>query len=105
MLPLDQAKARVFDTVVVNEEPTERLLGAYAEEGQLPVTVDRAGIEALGIQFVPARVISETETVRHDPQKLAEAILQVIDEHVAERASLLRVRIPAPARNATSGSA
>jgi uncharacterized cofD-like protein len=102
---LDQAKARVFDTVVVNEEPPERLLGAYAEEGQLPVTVDRAGIEALGIQFVPARVISETETVRHDPQKLAEAILHLIDEHVAERASLLRVRIPAPARNATSGSA
>jgi uncharacterized cofD-like protein len=87
---LDHAGERIFDTVVVNEEPPERLLGAYAEEGQVPVAVDPNEIEALGARFVPARVISETETVRHDPQKLAEVVLRLIDDHVAERASLLR---------------
>jgi len=35
--------------------------------------------------------------VRHDPQKLAEVVLKLIDERVAERASLIRVaRAPVP---------
>jgi uncharacterized cofD-like protein len=99
---LDGAGARVCDTVVVNEQPPERLLGAYAEEGQLPVVVDRANIEEMGVRFVPARVISETETVRHDPQKLADVVIRLIDERVAERASLLRFapQPPAPAKPA-----
>jgi hypothetical protein len=86
--------------VIVNEEPPERLLGAYAEEGQVPVTVDREAIEELGVRFVSARVISETETVRHDPQKLAEVVLKLIDDFVTERASLLRIATPAPGRQA-----
>ena len=31
------AGERVFDYVVVNEEPPSRLLGQYAQEGQVPV--------------------------------------------------------------------
>ncbi|MEO6991202.1 MAG: uridine diphosphate-N-acetylglucosamine-binding protein YvcK [Candidatus Baltobacteraceae bacterium] len=87
---LEHAYARVCDVVVVNEELPHRLLEAYAEEGQLPVPVDRTAIEELGVRFVPAHVISETETVRHDPQQLADVVLKIIDESVAERASLLR---------------
>jgi uncharacterized cofD-like protein len=93
---LERAGGRVCETVVVNEERPERLLGAYAEEGQVPVKVDQPEVEALGVRFIPARVISETDTVRHDPQKLAEVILRLIDERVAERASLLRFS-PSPA--------
>lgn len=94
---LSNAGAAVCDVVVVNEEPPQKLLGAYAEEGQTPVAVDRSAVEALGVRFVPARVISETQTVRHDPQKLAEVVLKLIDERVAERASLIRVaRAPVP---------
>lgn len=87
---LVHANARVFDAVVVNIERPERLLGAYAEEGQVPVKVDPEQLEALGVRVVQARVISETDTVRHDPPKLAEVVLRLIDEHVAVRASLLR---------------
>jgi uncharacterized cofD-like protein len=97
---LEHAGSHVFDTVIVNEQPPERLLGAYAEEGQIPVAVDRAAVEALGVRFVPARVISETQTVRHDPQKLAEVVLKIIDDYVAERASLLRFAAAAPPRPA-----
>ena len=87
---LEHAYARVCDYVIVNEAMPERLLQAYAVEGQVPVRIDREEIEALGVRYVPARVISETETVRHDPQQLADVVLRILDEWVAEHASLLR---------------
>jgi hypothetical protein len=35
-------------------------------------------------------VISETETVRHDPERLADVVISVIDRAVAERATLVK---------------
>lgn len=88
---LEHAGARVCDYAIVNEEPPKRLLEAYAEGGQVPVDADRAAIAALGVRVVGANVISETQNVRHDPQRLAEVVLRLIDEHVAARASFVRV--------------
>ncbi len=91
---LDQTGQKLFDTVIVNEQPPRRLLGAYADEGQVPVKPDRKAIEALGIHVVGANVISETRNVRHDPQRLAEVVLRLIDEHVAHRSSFVRLSAP-----------
>jgi len=82
--------------VIVNEEPPRRLLDAYAEEGQIPVTPDRRAIEALGVRVMGASVISETDTVRHDPVKLADVVLKLVDEHVAQRSSFVRLSGPSP---------
>ncbi|HTX59841.1 MAG TPA: YvcK family protein [Verrucomicrobiae bacterium] len=87
---LANAGERVCDYAIVNEQPPSRLLAAYAEEGQVPVTPDVERIEALGVQPVPAHVISETLTVRHDPERLADVVIAVIDRAVAERATLVR---------------
>lgn len=84
------AGARVCDYVIVNDQPPSRLLGVYAEEGQLPVTPDIARIKELGVTPVHCEMISETETVRHDPAKLAEAVFTVIDRAVAERATFVK---------------
>jgi uncharacterized cofD-like protein len=92
---LEQGGAKLVDTVIVNEEPPRRLLEAYADEGQIPVEPDRTAIEALGIRVVGANVISETRNVRHDPQRLAEVVLKLIDEHVAQRSSFVRLATPA----------
>jgi uncharacterized cofD-like protein len=89
---LEHAGARICEYVIVNEQPPQRLLEAYAEEGQIPVEADRAAIEALGLRVVGANVISETQTVRHDPKKLVEVLIKVIDEYVAQRASFVRVK-------------
>jgi uncharacterized cofD-like protein len=94
---LVQAGASVCDTVVVNDEPPRRLLEAYAEEGQVPVVPDRAALGELGIRIVSANVISETATVRHDPARLADVVLRLIDEHVAKRSSFVRMNAPPPA--------
>jgi uncharacterized cofD-like protein len=87
----EQAGARVCDTVIVNEEPPRKLLEAYAVEGQIPVAPDRAALETLGVRVVGAAVISETVTVRHDPARLADIVLKLIDEHVAQRSSFVRL--------------
>ena len=92
---LEHAGSNVCDIVIVNEEPPQRLLEAYAEEGQTPVVPDRDTLAALGVRIVGANVISETQTVRHDPERLADVILKLIDEHVAARSSFVRLSPPA----------
>lgn len=93
---LEQARERVCDTVVINEEPPRKLLERYAEEGQIPVAPDRGAIEAMGLRVVGASVVSETSTVRHDPTRLADVVLKLVDEHVAQRSSFVRLPTPGP---------
>ena len=82
---------KVFDYVIVNEEAPSKLLEAYAEEGQIPVRPDAERIKELGAVPVPAKVISETVTVRHDPAKLAGVVISVIERAIAQRASFVRM--------------
>lgn len=87
---LANAGERVCDYVIVNDEPPSRLLGAYAQEGQVPVQPDIERIEQLGLEPVCAAVIGETETVRHDPEKLATVVLGIVDRTVVNRATLVK---------------
>ncbi len=84
------AGARVCDYVVVNDQRPSKLLATYAEEGQVPVVADLERIESMGLTPVHAEMISETITVRHDPERLAETVLGVIDRAVAERATFMK---------------
>ncbi len=88
---IEHAGPGICDIIIVNEEPPKRLLEAYAEEGQTPVLPDRDSLTSLGVRIVGANVISETQTVRHDPARLADVILKLIDEHVATRSSFVRL--------------
>jgi hypothetical protein len=76
--------------VIVNAEAPSRLLAAYAEEGQVPVKPDMAKIAELGFEPIDAAVISETATVRHDPDKLATVVFSIVDRTVADRATLMK---------------
>ncbi len=91
---LDATRARVCDIVVVNEQLPEKLRAVYAQEGQLPVEVDLAAIEALGVRPVTARVISETQNVRHDSEHLASVVVGIIDDAIAHRSSYTRRTMP-----------
>jgi len=84
------AGARVCDFVIVNDEPPHKLLGTYAEERQEPVLPDVARIEELGLVAVRDQMISEDVTVRHDPGKLADTVIDVINRAVAERATFVK---------------
>ncbi len=90
------AGANVCEVVVVNDELPRKLREAYAEEGQLPVPVDEEQLRTLGVRVVRANVISETQTVRHDSDRLAAVVIGIVDEAVAERASYVRFRSAGP---------
>jgi uncharacterized cofD-like protein len=86
----DGAGVRVCDYVVVNDEAPSRLVAAYAQEGQVPVRPDVERIAALGVEPITAGVINETQTVRHDPDRLASTVIAAIDRAVADRATLVK---------------
>jgi len=68
----------VVDIVLVNSSqiPADRL-PAYRQEGAEPVTVDRAALEARGVEVVERDLLAAGSLVRHDPAKLSRAILEL----------------------------
>jgi uncharacterized cofD-like protein len=87
---LDNSGSRVCDYVIINDRPPSKLLEAYAEEGQVPVLPDIDRVRAMGLTPIHTDVISETATVRHDPEKLAQVVIGAIDRAIAQRASYMR---------------
>ena len=71
-----------------------------------PVHASGRVVDEQGAPVVGAAVISETSTVRHDPGRLADVVLKLIDEHVAQRSSFVRLSAPASAvsYSGTTGS-
>jgi uncharacterized cofD-like protein len=69
----------VTDVLVHREKLPARLLSRYSSEGGAPVEVDREEIERLGVRVHAAVLLPDeigTEA-RHDPDRLARAVLQV----------------------------
>lgn len=71
---------KIFDYILINNMPIKdkNLLEKYKKDGAIPVENDIAELEKLGTSPIQAPIISETNLVRHDPQKLAEALLKII---------------------------
>ena len=69
----------MVDLCLANCAPVpENLLGRYEEEGAVPLVVDRERIAAMGLELVERPVAREKgDFARHDPDKLAEAVLDI----------------------------
>jgi uncharacterized cofD-like protein len=66
---------RVFDHVLVNKAtPGEMIAKKYAASGQEFVVPDTDRIRAMGLKVTAAKLISETDVVRHDPIRVAESV-------------------------------
>lgn len=77
---LAQAGMPIFDYVMVNvEEPSETLRKRYAGVGSDWVLPDVEKIRALGLRPITGNFISQSSVVRHDSDRLAEAIIEVIN--------------------------
>lgn len=71
--------AQCLDYVIVNEQKASpESLAKYKAQGSEPVTPDVEKIEKLGIDAVPAKLLNDSDLVRHNPQKLAKAIIALI---------------------------
>jgi uncharacterized cofD-like protein len=72
---------KVFNYVLVNKEvPSIRLLEKYQSVGAELVVPDVDAIREMGYKPITGNFISQTQVVRHDPQKLAQAILRLVME-------------------------
>ncbi len=71
----------LFSHVIVNTQmPQSRtLLDRYAEQGSRPVEPALGDMENMGLVPVGLPLISEEELLRHDPIRLAAAVLRVMD--------------------------
>jgi hypothetical protein len=76
----EHAGPGIIDDVLVNVEEIATCLKAeYAREGACPVEADIEAILSLGVNVVPARMISETNWVRHDTERLAKLVLSIVE--------------------------
>jgi uncharacterized cofD-like protein len=69
---------RVCTHVLVNTQlpRNAELLRRYQAEGSFPVAPDLEPLARLGYEVVAAAVISEEEVLRHDPRRLARAVMR-----------------------------
>jgi uncharacterized cofD-like protein len=78
-------KGRLIDYAVVNTEVPIKLQEKYARQGAHPVTPDLPRIQKMDVIPVAARLMSETDHVRHDPARLAETIFDLVARHKADQ--------------------
>lgn len=72
------AGGRVFDYVLVNNTtPVPELMERYHASGQELVVADVDRIRQMGYKVIAGNFISQSDYVRHDPVRLAEAILRL----------------------------
>ena len=74
----DYAGKLFLDYVIVNaEDISDEQIALYRAKGQEPISPDVEKIEQMGIKVIPAKLVSKSDMVRHDPQKLAQAIMSL----------------------------
>ncbi|MHB1458504.1 MAG: gluconeogenesis factor YvcK family protein [Armatimonadota bacterium] len=78
---VDHSGKHIFDYVLLNKEfPSSDLLNRYCDFGSELVSPDAGTIKEMGYIPVLGDYISQTDVVRHDPGKLAQAILKLVYE-------------------------
>ncbi|MFP3903435.1 MAG: 2-phospho-L-lactate transferase CofD family protein, partial [Armatimonadota bacterium] len=75
------ADAPIFDYVIVNDErPDEKILQRYRTEGQEFVESDVSEIARMGYLPVSRHLLSQDDWARHDPDRLAALIMDIVRE-------------------------
>jgi uncharacterized cofD-like protein len=70
----------VLDAAVINTaQPTPKVGLRYAAEGAYPVEADIDAVEALGVRAVARPLASSRYFMRHDPNALADTLLEWLD--------------------------
>jgi len=69
---------KLFDYALINTAPiSPTLLQQYAREGQAPIEPDLDRIRALGVEPIAGNFVLEGSVLRHDPDRVTEALLQL----------------------------
>ncbi|HEY3283596.1 MAG TPA: gluconeogenesis factor YvcK family protein [Armatimonadota bacterium] len=75
----EHAGRRIFDHVLVNDRtPHEDILRRYAETNAFCVRPDLEKIQQMGYRVVASDFMSDSNLIRHDPERLTRAILDLL---------------------------
>jgi uncharacterized cofD-like protein len=71
--------SRIFDYALINTAPiSPMLLELYARSGQTPIEADLDRIRSLGVEPIPGNFALEGNLLRHDPDCVTEALLNLV---------------------------
>jgi uncharacterized cofD-like protein len=71
--------AGTVDAILVNDRPVSAtMVRSYERSGSGPVIVDDERLRALGVKIVRAPVVAESDVVRHDSERLAQALVRLV---------------------------
>jgi uncharacterized cofD-like protein len=77
---IDNVGEKVFDYVLVNTgQPSEAALVKYRSVGSHLVEADNDRIRQMGLRVLRGDVTSETDIVRHDPMKVVQRLLSLLN--------------------------
>jgi uncharacterized cofD-like protein len=83
----------LVDCVLINSRPLPAdPLELYEATGAAPVPADPAAFRARGLEVVEADLLAAGDLIRHDPDKLARAVMSLLEEGGRRRASRPRGR-------------
>jgi uncharacterized cofD-like protein len=72
----EHTRAPIFDCALVNTAPfSPETLARYAAEGAFPIQADVERIQALGVRCITGNFASEGSVVRHEPDRVTDALL------------------------------
>ncbi len=75
---------KLFDYALINTAPiSPTLLEKYASEGQSPIEPDLDRIRALGVEPIPGNFVHEGNVLRHDHDRIADALLKLALAHLS----------------------
>jgi uncharacterized cofD-like protein len=75
---VDHCGSPLFSTVLLNREmPSREILSRYESEHASLVEVDRDRLRAFGLNMVERDLLAEDGVIRHDPNRLADAIFEI----------------------------
>lgn len=70
---------KIFDYVIINNKiPHREVLKRYKDVNAHPVVADLKEVEKLGLKIIKGNFIDESNLVRHNPEKLAKEIIDLI---------------------------
>ena len=76
---IDHAGSGIVDFVLVNSRSIgQSIREQYAAKGIYPVESDPEAVNSLGVGFVAADIMSDTDVLHHDPVKLAKSIMRIV---------------------------
>ena len=75
---IDHCGGVLFPIVLANSRtPSKAILRKYQQENAHPVELDRQRVLGMGMTIVERDLLAEDETIRHDPELLARAVLEL----------------------------